>query len=834
VAHLHSTIHDARRVPQYPLGERLDSHPRSTLPEHASPLLRLKAFLDRIGIGDWFTAYRTDEPTAARFRARQLQAVTRMTPLAMGANLANVALVVTVFWSTPSRDASLVWASVVTFVALTALYRWHVKRRAVARDIASRRALRRATAHAAILAACWAMLPLLLHANAPAREQMLVTTVVAGMLGAGGFMLATVPMAATAYVIVMAFGAAAALLYSSLDLPPQMGGLLTAYCVIIIGSIWSTARLFGARLMAEAEAERQNEVIGLLLRDFEEHASDVLWDIGADGRLRQVSPRLTELFGLRPEQLIGASALDLLASLTPDDDEAREHLGKLRALAKAREPFRDQLIAVQRNGQTHWWSLSAKPLRDAQGHHAGWRGVASDVTDARNAHHQLRWLAHNDALTGLANRHQFRHLAAQRLGDEGAGAIAVLCLDLDHFKTVNDSLGHAAGDALLRRVGERLRAATRRSDIVARLGGDEFAVLMHAANTIEIELMAARLIEALREPCEIDGMRVDSRASIGVAIAQRDGRDIDTLMNHADLSLYAAKAAGRDEVRFFTPDLARSSRRRVMLEQALRQALARHELRLVFQPVGSFAAWEVLGFEALLRWQHADLGDVPPAEFIPVAEEAGLMPAIGGWVLDEACRQAAGWVAPMMVSVNVSPMQMMVPAFVERVRDAAMSAGLPLWRLELEITESVLLQETQSTGDTLRSLHRAGVRMALDDFGTGYSALSYLRRFPLHTLKIDRSFVRELSSRSDAREIVKMIVGLARTLDMRTIAEGVEEPAHATLLARDGCGAMQGWLLSAPLEADEVSPFLRGWPTRPRPLFEAMAPAWARPEGIAR
>ncbi len=794
---------------------------------------RPTALTERVRASEWLAAYRVDEPTAARFRARQLQAVTRLTPLAMGANLINAMLVAMAFWNTPRRQAALVWAAIIALLALRGLWSWHRQRRLPPRDTASVRAFRRATLHAAVLAAAWAAMPVLLYPQAPPREQMLVATVVAAMMGAGGFMLSTVPMAATAYVVVMAIGSASSLWLSPLDLPIEIGGLLVVYGAIVIASAWSNARLFGARLVAEAEAERQNEVIGLLLRDFEEHASDVLWETGADGRLRQVSPRLSELFGLTPAQLVAGPALDLLTSLTPDDDEAREHLAKLRSLAKGLEPFRDQLIAVQRAGSTHWWSLSAKPLRDAVGAPAGWRGVASDVTEARNAHHQLRWLAHNDALTGLANRHQFRHLAAQQLA-HSTDALAVLCLDLDHFKTVNDSLGHAAGDALLRSVGERLRAAMRRSDVVARLGGDEFAVLMHAANPIEIELMVTRLLDALRAPCEVDGMRVDSRASIGVAMAPHDGRDIDTLMNHADLALYAAKAAGRDEVRFFTPDLAKSSRRRVMLEQALRQALARGELRLVFQPVGTFAEWKVVGFEALLRWHHAELGDIPPTEFIPVAEDAGLMPTIGGWVLDEACRQAAAWPAPLTVSVNVSSTQMMVPAFVERVQDAAMSAGLPLRRLELEITESVLLQETQATGDTLRGLLRTGVRMALDDFGTGYSALSYLRRFPLHTLKIDRSFVRELASRSDAREIVKMIVGLARTLDMRTVAEGVEEPAHATLLARDGCDAMQGWLLSAPLEADAVVPFLRGWPQRPRPVLEAIAPAWARPAGIAR
>jgi diguanylate cyclase (GGDEF)-like protein/PAS domain S-box-containing protein len=809
--------------------------PANAVSEPSPPPSRLTALARRIGVSEWFTAYQADEPTAARFRARQLTAVTRLTPLAMVANLINGSLVLTMFLRTPRRTEALMWALVLALLLGRALWAWARQRRTPARESASRRAFRRATMHAVLLAAVWAAMPhLLLYPNAPVRQQIFVATVVAGMMGGGGFILATVPVAASAYVLVMGIGAALWLWFTPLDLLPEVGIMLVGYAAVVIGSVWSIARLFGARLMAEAEAERQNEVIGLLLRDFEEHASDVLWEASADGRLRQVSSRLADLFDRPIDQLMAEPALKMLARLVPDgDDEARQQFDLLRGLERQRAPFRDHVVAVRRGEGVRWWSLSAKPLVDADGGHAGWRGVASDVTEARNAHHQLHWLAHNDALTGLANRHQFRQLATRRLA-EGGAPLAVLCLDLDHFKTVNDSLGHAIGDTLLRVVGERLLATTRRSDVVARLGGDEFAVMMQANNPVEVDLLCSRLLEALRAPCEVGGLAVNARASIGVAIAPQDGRDIDALMNHADLALYAAKESGRDEVRFFTPDLASTSRRRVAIEQALRQALARGELRLVFQPLGSFADWQIVGFEALLRWRHPELGDVPPVEFIPVAEEAGLMPMIGGWVLDEACRHAAQWPVALPVSVNVSPMQMMVPAFVDRVKDAAHAAGLPLERLEIEITESVLLQETQSTGETLRALARAGVRMALDDFGTGYSALSYLRRFPLHTLKIDRSFVRELATRSDAREIVKMIVGLARTLKMRTVAEGVEEPAHAVLLARDGCDLMQGWLMSTAIEADEVAGFLRGWSRRTRPVFEATAPVWARPAGLAR
>jgi diguanylate cyclase (GGDEF)-like protein len=446
--------------------------------------------------------------------------------------------------------------------------------------------------------------------------------------------------------------------------------------------------------------------------------------------------------------------------------------------------------------------------------------VATDVTASRRANRQLTWLAHNDPLTGLSNRYRFRTRLAAQLAADDAPPLAVLCLDLDHFKGINDTLGHASGDALLRAVGERLRSAVRREDLVARLGGDEFAVLLPGVQDAgHATALAQAVIDALREPCDANGARVAVRTSIGIAFAPADGRDVDALLNHADMALYEAKAAGRGEVRCFRPEMATDNRRRLTLEQALRDALERRQLRLVFQPQVDFRSWRVTGFEALLRWRHDLLGEVSPSEFIAVAEDAGLMPAIGDWVLREACRQAAAWPEALTVAVNVSPVQLLSPRLAETAPAAAAQAGLVPQRLELEITESTFLRDTRATMEVLHALRRAGLRIALDDFGTGYSALGYLRRFPFDKLKIDRSFVRELLTRGDARAIVRTIVGLARTLRMEALAEGVEEPAHASVLERYGCNALQGYLVSRPLEAEAVADFLAGWRSDRRPQW---------------
>jgi diguanylate cyclase (GGDEF)-like protein len=452
--------------------------------------------------------------------------------------------------------------------------------------------------------------------------------------------------------------------------------------------------------------------------------------------------------------------------------------------------------------------------------------VASDVTDIQTATNQLAWLAHNDSLTGLSNRHQFRGALQSLLArDVAAGRqLAVLCLDLDHFKIVNDTLGHACGDALLQEVGRRLQSVMRRTDIAARLGGDEFAIVWrHVKSAEEVEQLTQRVLLCLTTPCQVQEHRLMVHTSIGAAMAPRDGEDVDTLMNHADVALYAAKAAGRGMLRFYAPEMAATTHRRVALEEGLRHALQAGQFRLVFQPQARVVDRHITGFEALLRWRHPELGEVTPTEFIPIAEETGLMPTIGRWVLEEACRQAAGWPAHLTVAVNVSPMQVMVDGFVDVALNAARAAGIAPERLEVEITESAFLREGQATVDVLHALRRVGVRIALDDFGTGYSALGYLRRFPFNTLKIDRSFVKELLTRSDSRVIVRTITGLARAMNMQVVAEGVEEAEHAAVLARYGCDLMQGYLLSRPVPDHQVATLLANWCETSDPLPEVDA-----------
>jgi len=759
----------------------------------------------------WIEPYRVDESLASRFRARQMQAVQKLTRLAMVANLVNALAVLMALDPRLTRRDLVVWGLVVAMMSAQGLVGWWRAQRRGPQPNASLRALNRLTLHSALLAGAWAALPVLVLPGGQPEHQLLASVVTAGMMCGGGFLLATVPTAGLAYVSVLGIGGALALAMSGLALAPLIALLLLSYTAVVMATVWATARLFGARLMAEADAGRQGEIVGLLLRDFAENASDVLWEIDAQGRLRAVSDRLATLLGQPAEALQGRELGVLLAAITPPAHEAHLHLADLRSRLADGAPFRDQLLAVHVADHARWWQLSAKPLTDEGGRAAGWRGVIADVTAAHSAHRQLRWLAHNDTLTGLRNRHQFRQELTELLqgGSSWPPHTALLGLDLDHFKNVNDTLGHAVGDELLREVARRLQSTVRRADTVARMGGDEFAVLLRqVADRREVHALAQRLVETLSQPYAVGSSQLVVGCSIGAAMADEAEADTEALLRNADQALYAAKAEGRGTLRFFSADMAQSAQRRQLVEQALRSALAGHELSLVYQPLVALADNRVIGFEALLRWHHPVLGVVSPSEFVPVAEDSGLMPEIGRWVLRQACAEAARWPSSITLSVNVSPVQVMASDLPAVVREATSAAGLAPSRLEIEITESAFLQEGAGAAESIRALHAAGARLALDDFGTGYSALAYLRRYPFDTLKIDRSFVRDMLSRSDADAIVGMIVGLGRSLKLHTVAEGVEMPAQAEALRRHGCNSIQGYLIARPMPASEVPSFL--------------------------
>jgi diguanylate cyclase (GGDEF)-like protein len=436
----------------------------------------------------------------------------------------------------------------------------------------------------------------------------------------------------------------------------------------------------------------------------------------------------------------------------------------------------------------------------------GWVTTQEDITERRRAEQQIAYLAHHDALTDLPNRVSFREQLQQELERTRRGEqLAVLYIDIDEFKSVNDSLGHPAGDELLKAVASRLRSCIRETDFVARLGGDEFAIVQTGIKQpSDVVELVKRIYEAIREPHECLGHQVATDASIGIALAPNDGTELDQLLNNADLAMYGAKADGRRTYRFFEPQMDACVRARRTLELDIRQAIAEGAFELHYQPIVNLGSNEIVGCEALLRWNHPVRGMISPTEFIPVAEETGLILQIGDWVLTTACAEATNWPPAIKLAVNISPVQFRSHAFSLKVANALATTGLSASRLELEITEAVLIRDDEAALAMLRHLRAIGVRIALDDFGTGYSSLSYLQRFPFDKIKIDRCFVSDIAEAEGSSSIVQAVVNIARSRNMTTTAEGVETERQREMLLGFGCTEMQGYLFSPAMPVAKI------------------------------
>jgi len=440
----------------------------------------------------------------------------------------------------------------------------------------------------------------------------------------------------------------------------------------------------------------------------------------------------------------------------------------------------------------------------------GWVATFEDVTERRRAEERMTHLAHHDTLTNLPNRSMFRERLDQALGEAEARPLAIFSLDLDRFKAINDTFGHPAGDWLLKCVAKRLQHSVRSSnDVVARFGGDEFAIIQFGIKSVaDAEKLAKRIIETVGKPYRDKGREMHVGASLGIALHPGDGHDADTLLTNADMALYSGKSEGRNVYRFFEPGMDALVRERRALEIDLEAALSKREFELDFQPIFDISSDRIVGAEALMRWRSPSRGLVSPENFIPVAEETGLIVQLGDWALRKACNVAAKWPPDVRMAVNVSAAQIKSGGFARAVISALAFSGLPADRLELEITETVLMDESDAVLKTLSQLRALGVRIALDDFGTGYSSLGYLRRFPVDKIKIDRSFIHDLDKR-DTAAIVRTVIGLGAELGITVTAEGVETEAQLDMLRKAGCGEAQGYLIGVPAKATEIGRLLR-------------------------
>lgn len=650
----------------------------------------------------------------------------------------------------------------------------------------------------------WLMIILMLHADGHQRS--LVYAVCIGLVSTAA--LVTPLSVAFSFWLPVSVGAFIALVatYPNIDIYALL--CLAGYSMLIGFCIVFLNRELEKRARTVVQLEESNEVIRLLLRDFEENASDWLWETDATLQLQRASPRLMEVSQKDSAALVGKFPHILLGDIAKFDQRAGSPVAKLNRFLHDRSAFRDLVIPVVIAGEERTWSLTGKPIRDRAGRFVGYHGVGSDITAQRRSQEQIAFLARHDSLTRLPNRVLFNevlHNACQRCEAE---PLALLCLDLDDFKLVNDTLGHSTGDAVLVAVGERIRGCIRDGDTAARLGGDEFAIILASSDVEEVAVVAARLIERISRPYHFDGRLVEIGISIGASLAPKDSKIPGGLLKNADLALYRAKADGRGVWRFYDPQMDERLQDRRSLQSDLRQALLRGEFSLDFQPIIDLSSGRMVSAEALLRWQHPERGLLSPAAFIPLAEEAGLISAIGIWVLRHACEVAATWPVDICIAVNLSPVQFRDVGLVASVDEILRDTGFAASRLELEITETTVLETNSQTVDALWQLHGRGIKIALDDFGTGYSSLSYLRRFPFNKIKIDRSFIRDLGHEKDDSSITLAIIGLASSMNMVVTAEGVETQEQAAMLTSFGCTQAQGYLFCRPVPAAQIPPML--------------------------
>jgi len=572
----------------------------------------------------------------------------------------------------------------------------------------------------------------------------------------------------------------------------------------------------GASAPAE-DARPESARAEALLHEFESSGKGWFWETSREGTLSYISDSVARALGREPDDLIGRPFTDLTSTEAADGSATSERT--LGFYLSSHVAFQDLIVRAKTKNEI-WWSITGRPVHNDLGHFFGFRGFASDLTKMRQSEVELDRLAKQDSLTGLANREALR----RALDDALVGAVrrkhrcSVFLLDLDRFKAVNDTLGHPAGDTLLRLVSLRLREVIGPLGQVGRLGGDEFEVVLPAtSHQDELSELAQGIIDSLSRPYTINGTVVSIGASVGIVTSDYDDRTSDDLMRDADLALYAAKAAGKGCFRFFAAEMHEAARERQIMESDLRVALEKDQLKLMFQPCVDASSEAVTGFEALIRWFHPEHGPVSPATFIPLAEEIQLINEIGEWVLRTACEEAAKWPDHITVAVNLSPVQFKLPSLPATVRAILNETGLPAKRLELEITEGVFLSNDEHVHDMIAALKKIGVKLALDDFGTGYSSLSYLQRVPFDKIKIDQSFVRGASD-PDSRNaaLIRAMVGMASDLKMQTTAEGVETQEELQLVRDLGCSLVQGYFFGRPMPDSEALDLAsKGAVTRP-------------------
>jgi len=746
-------------------------------------------------------AARGVEPENTPLRDVQLISRAQLAPFFAAANVVAALMMIADLWGVVSPTLLLPWAAAVGIANFAAMQLARTQSITCVGRSGRRVPYWVLVGEVALRAFTFLSVPLYVFPTLDPGTQVIAASVMAG-LGIAGLGLVVVPQCALAWMIAFTCAVGGSLLVARHTVPFQhMLSILFTLGVSITG-ILTVARWAFHQLKMNADVGTQSESASLLLQEYEQRGVGWLWSVDGENRVTYISSRMSTLLGKPAGQLIGHSLPALLGG--------NAELGRVLL---ERQPFNALEMELGTPRGIRWVSMAGDPIIDTAGRFEGFRGVGSDITEIRQTQERLTHLANVDVLSGLPNRGRVRQLLGEALRGATSGNVpcAIMFLDLDGFKPVNDTFGHPKGDAVLRAVAKRLVDEVGPHGTVGRMGGDEFAIVIaDAQSRKKVETLADRIIQSIKEPYMIDQTEIRIGVSIGCAFGPIDGATVDDLILKADLALYQAKDAGRGVARYFSSELQSEQEDRVRLETDLRSAIASKQFHLVFQPLINAKSQKLVGFEALIRWNHPQRGFVPPNVFIPVAEETGLMAAIGEWVIDEACRAAATWPDPINVALNISPKQMIQPNLPNVVSEALARHKLAGNRIELEVTEGVFLGDNGSTLDVLKRLRALGVGIALDDFGTGYSSIGYLNKAIFHKLKIDGSFVREAGSRPENVAIIQSIVQLAKSFRMSVTAEGVETAEDFERMRELGCDTIQGYLFGKPLAYERANQMVTG------------------------
>ncbi|WP_109806484.1 putative bifunctional diguanylate cyclase/phosphodiesterase [Sphingosinithalassobacter portus] len=737
-------------------------------------------------------------------RAAQMQAGSQLALFMLGANVIGAAMVALLLANAIPQWQLASWGALVAAVAsAVAFRRLHVRHRTAV--TATLGHVRDTVLDGIALGAIWSVPPLAFGHAATSEIALGLWIVLSLLMTASAVAMAALPLATIVFITIVG-GAIMTML--ALAASPMLVAAAALFTVLLVLATFRGGKALVVIRAGEIGLMERDETVSLLLRECEDDSGDWLWEIDAQRRVVRANPRFAVSLGVDPKAINGMPFLQLLAGPTWEAGNFAAGLRELAERLKGREAFHGLLLPVYVGQEVRWWEMSATPRFDDRGVFRGFRGVGSDVTEARRSADQINRMARYDALTGLPNRLMIQETltSAMAEADRWGTRCAFMMIDLDRFKAVNDTLGHPVGDRLLGRVAERIEQLRTPNEVVGRLGGDEFAVVVKdASDSAAVERLAHKIIEYISRPYEVDQNTLYIGASVGVAIGPRDGRTAEMLIRSADLALYRSKDAGGGVFHAYEPKLHVAAEERRVLEIALRSAVENNEMHLNYQPVVNAETGQLTGFEALLRWTHPEFGNVSPAKFVPLAEEARLIAPIGEWVLRAACHEAARWNSNIRVAVNVSAEQLHNPAFAKFVAQALVQSGLPPERLELEVTESVFMHEGTMAVQVLEKILDLGVRLSLDDFGTGYSSLGYLSRTRFSSIKIDRSFVQGASKgEREAIAIIRAVVALAQSLGMATTAEGVETEEEHHLVQALGCSKVQGYYFGRPLPVEEA------------------------------